>query len=322
VIPLRWGVLGVSELVGRKAVLPALRRSPTAELVAIASRDPRRAEAEAEAFGAPRAYGSYAELVADPDVEAVYIPLPNGLHLEWTLASVAAGKHVLCEKPLACTAADARVMADAAREAGVILMEAYMTAFHTRAQRLVQLAREGVLGEVRSSRASFTFPNRDPANHRWLSEMGGGALLDVGIYCLEPLLAIGGDPVEVAAQQVAAASGVDTTFTGWLRFEGGATASFLVSFEAPEWQHLEVVGTQARLEVDTAFTAGPADRDIVLHHVDGRQEVIDGGACDSYLAMVEHFASAVRGEAALLRPPAASIRTLAVIDRLREAAGR
>ncbi|HZP26062.1 MAG TPA: Gfo/Idh/MocA family oxidoreductase, partial [Dehalococcoidia bacterium] len=125
--PLRWGVLGVSGLVGRRAVLPALAASPTASLKAIASRDPARAEAEAQIFGAERAYGSYEALLADPEVEAIYIPLPNGLHCEWTLKAAAAGKHVLCEKPLACNAEEAWRMSEACRQAGVQLMEAYMT---------------------------------------------------------------------------------------------------------------------------------------------------------------------------------------------------
>ena len=318
--PLRWGVLGVSELVGRKAVLPALQRSETAQLVAVASRDSARASVEASAFGAARAYGSYDQLLDDPDVEAVYIPLPNGLHAEWTLAAVRAGRHVLCEKPLARSAAEAQRMEEAATKAGVTLMEAYMSAFHPRLQRAIALAQEGALGRLRSLRTVFTFPNRDPSNHRWLPEMGGGALLDVGIYCLEPLLAVAGDPLSVAARRVQSPSGVDATFSAWLEFADDLTASLLVSFEAPTVQRLEFNGTEAELKLERTFTAGEDDRLIDLLHADGRRESIDAGGCDPYLAMIEHFTAVVRGESPSRRPAQASVRTLAVLDRLREAA--
>ena len=318
---MRWGILGVSGMVGRLAVLPALRDSPTAALVAIASRDAARAQAEADAFGAARAYGSYAALLDDAEVEAVYIPLPNALHREWTIAALRSGRHVLCEKPLACTAAEAVAMAEAAQSSRRTLMEAYMTAFHPRARRAVELAREGALGKLQAMRSVFTFPNRDPLNHRWLAEMGGGALLDVGIYCLEPLLKIGGEPVRVAGSSIAAPSGVDASFSGWLEFDDGLTASFLASFDAPELQRLEVVGSEAAIACGTAFTAGAHDNLIDIQHRDGRRESLDAGACNPYLAMVEHFARVVAGEEESLRPPADSVRTLAVIDRVRATAG-
>jgi predicted dehydrogenase len=307
-------------MVGRLAVLPALCRSSTAELVAIGSRELARAEAESAAFGAGRPYASYDAVLADPDVEAVYIPLPNALHHEWTIAALDSRKHVLCEKPLACSAAEAERMADAAARSDRVLMEAYMAGFHPRLQKAVALARAGVLGRVQSLRSVFTFPNRDPLNYRWLPAMGGGALLDVGVYCLDPLLVIAGEPVRVAAARIDAPSGVDTTFSGWLAFEGGVTASFVASFDAPEQQRLEIIGSEAILSFDRSFTAGEHDRTLTLSHRDGRVEQIDAGGCDPYLAMVEHFARVVRGEEASLRPPELSIRTLRVIDRLREAA--
>jgi predicted dehydrogenase len=308
-------------MVGRLAVLPAMSRSSTAELVAIGSRDHARAEAEAAAFGARNAYASYDAVLADLAVEAVYIPLPNALHHDWTIAALAAGKHVLCEKPLACSAGDAERMTEAARRAGLVLMEAYMAGFHPRLRKAVELARAGVLGRVQSLRSVFTFPNRDPLNHRWVAAMGGGALLDVGVYCLDPVLAIAGDPVRVAASRIDAPSGVDITFSGWLAFEDGMTASFLASFDAAEQQRFEIAGSEAVLSFDRSFTAGEPDRTLTLAYRDGREEQIDAGGHDSYLAMVEHFARVVRGEERSMRPPELSIRTLRVIDRLRDAAG-
>ena len=344
--PLRWGVLGVSELVGRKAVLPALQRSLTAELVAIGSRDPERARAEAARFGAPRWYNDYGAVLADPEVEAVYLPLPNSLHLPWALAAARAGKHVLCEKPLACNAAEAREIAAACQAGGVVLMEAYMTPFHPRSEAVLQIARSGRLGALRFAHTAFTFTASSPppppgftaenaeirstilsapsapsavktVNYRWLPEMGGGALLDVGIYCLTPLIAMAGrEPVRVAAQSVTGPSGIDVSFSGWLGFGDGFTASFEASFEAPELQLLEVVGTEAHLVVERAFTAGPADTAINLAYRDGREETVTSAGNDPYQAMVEHFAAVVRGDATLLRTPADSIAMLELLDRL------
>lgn len=314
---LRWGILGVSELVGRKAVLPALQRSPTAELVAIGSRDPERARSEVSRFGARHAYGDYASVLADPDVEAVYLPLPNALHLEWTVRAAEAGKHVLCEKPLACNTAEAREMAKACEATGVVLMEAYMTPFHPRSTRTLELAR--TLGDLRFARTAFTFTADDPErkNYRFDSKMGGGALLDVGIYCLAPLLAIAGrEPQRVAASAVLAPEGIDASFTGWLDFGGGFTASFQTSFEAPERQMLEVVGTEAVLSIeDQAFTPGPNDTAL---SVGGKAVTCE--ANDPYQAMVEHFADVVRGEANPARTPQDSIQMMALLDRLRAAA--
>ncbi len=320
--PLRWGVLGVSEVAGRKAVLPALRDSPTADLVAVASRDEGRASQEAQHFGARRAYGSYADLLADPEIEAVYLPLPNSMHHEWTIAAARAGKHVLCEKPLACTAADAEAMAAACTTSGVLLMEAYMTPFHPRSARLIELARSGALGELRFARAAFTFPLDDPANHRWQPEMGGGSLLDVGIYCLAPLLAIAGqEPQNVAAQAFLADSGVDASFSGWLGFPGGFSATFQTSFETGERQTMEIAGTEGAIVVDRAFTPSTADLHIWLTKRDGSDQIVVSEGSNPYLAMVEHFAAVTRGAESSRRPPEESIALLHLLDRLRAAAG-
>ncbi len=319
--PLRWGILGVSEQVGRKAVLPAFCQSPTADLVAIASRDSERARQEAERFDAGRAYGSYADLLADPEVEAVYIPLPNALHCAWTIAAARAGKHVLCEKPLACTPTEAEEMASTCAAARVVLMEAYMTPFHPRSVRIVELARSGALGELRFARTAFTFPLDDPTNHRWRPEMGGGSLLDVGIYCLAPLLAAAGQaPADIAAQAVMADSGVDASFSGWLGFPGGFNAAFQTSFETSERQTIEIAGTEGAIVVDHAFTPSTVDLHIWLTKRDGSDQIVVSEGNNPYLAMVEHFAAVVRGDESSRRPPAESIALLRLLDRLRAAA--
>ncbi|MGI8807820.1 MAG: Gfo/Idh/MocA family protein [Acidimicrobiales bacterium] len=306
----RWGVLGFRSHVARHAVLPALAASPTSELVASASRD---------TLGT--GFDPYHRLLADPAVEAVYLPLPNNLHHEWTLRAAEAGKHVLCEKPLACSAAQAAEMVVACEAAGVVLMEAYMSPFHPRAAALAELVAKGGLGDLRFGRSTFTFTHRDRADYRWRPEMGGGALLDVGVYCLAPLLdAAGRPPVTVAATEVRSETGVDASFSGWLDFGTGFTAGFAVSFEAPERQHLELVGTRATALVDDAFAAGaPGQRGRVLLE-NGGVEILSGDDDDPYRQMLEHFDAVVRGRTEAMRPPSASVELLAVVDRLREAA--
>ena len=313
--PLRWGVLGASSTVARLAVIPALAASPKASLVAVASLSGEAQDGDA------RVHASYDDLLADPDVEAVYIPLPNHLHRPWTEQAAAAGKHVLCEKPLAPDAADAAAMARACEEAGVLLAEAYMTPFHPRARALVEEVRNGRVGEIRSAEASFSFPLRDEANHRWRPECGGGALLDVGIYCLSPIVEIAGRmPSHVSAAARSTAGGVDASFAAFLDFEDGFSAHVWCSFEAPERQSLTVTGTTGRVAVETAFTAGPAETSFVVTDMDGAARVVETGGADPYRGMVDHFATVVRGGSSLRRPPAASVELLALMDRLRAAA--
>jgi len=321
-VTLAWGVIGATSVVATQAVLPALRSSCSAVLAAVASRDGNAAAGVAEAFGADRSYGRYEDVLTDERVEAVYVPLPNGLHLEWVVRAAQAGKHVLCEKPLACTAAEAGEMADACAAAGVHLMEAYMTPFHPRAEALSGLLAAGALGEVRFARSAFTFPLEDAGNHRWRSEMGGGALLDLGVYCLTPLVEAGGGlPDRMAARAVRASSGVDASFSGWLEFPSGLAAAFCASFEAPERQHLELVGTAATALVDTPFAGGAEGAVVHLVHRDGRQGDVDAPSRDPYLGMVEHFAAVVAGDAEPRRTPEDSVALLGLLDDLRAAAG-
>jgi len=317
---LGWGVIGATSHVAQKAVLPAILASSTARLVAVASE--RAADSPAVRRGAARIYRTYAALLDDPEVEAVYVPLPNSLHREWVERAAAAGKHVLCEKPLAPTVADAEAMTEACAAAGVTLLEAYMTPFHPRAEAIEALVTSGRLGALLFGRAVFTGTLDRPDDHRWRPEMGGGALLDVGIYCIAPLLAAAGSPpARVEAAALLAKSGVDVAFSGWLHWGDGFTAAIECSFDAPERQSLEIVGTDAAVHVDRAHTPGPADGSISLRHRDGRTEEIVAGGADPYRAMIEHFHAVVRGDVAPRRSAADSVALLAVLERLREAAG-
>ena len=312
--PLRWGVLGATSTVARRAVIPAIGSSPKADLVAVAS-------LSGVEMGEVRVHGSYEALLGDDEVEAVYIPLPNHLHRQWTEKAAAAGKHVLCEKPLASTAADAVAMAATCADAGVVLAEAYMTPFHPRSRALFDEVGQGRLGSLREARAGFTFPLRDPANHRWDPTCGGGALLDVGVYCLAPLLDLGAaEPQRVSAHASLAPSGVDRTFSAMLEFPGDFTAHVWCSFEMPEEQVLAVAGTSGAIRIDRAYTPGVDDVSFAVDGADGERCVVESGGADPYRGMIDHFQTVVRGGSRLRRPPSASIRVLRLIDRLREAA--
>ncbi|HEX9258905.1 MAG TPA: Gfo/Idh/MocA family oxidoreductase, partial [Acidimicrobiales bacterium] len=208
--PLKWGVLGSRSNIWNGALRPAMEASDICEIGSLGSRG---------------GTVSYEDVLADASVEAVYIPLPNGMHREWAERCAAAGKHVLCEKPLAPTADDAAAMADACAAAGVILAEAYFAPFHPRAARLMQMAQDGDLGELRSLRAHFSFNKPDLEDYRWNPDQGGGSLLDVGIYCIEPMLAASGRRAEdvgaVSATAHRTDRGVDAVFHAWLDLGDG-----------------------------------------------------------------------------------------------------
>ena len=314
--PVRFGVLGATSRIAQKAVLPALSREPSCSVVATAS----LSGDDYDRFGADSSYRSYQELLDDPSVDGVYIPLPNSLHEQWTIKAADVGKHVLCEKPLASTAPEAARMARACDDAGVRLMEAYMTPFHPRSEALTRWLSEGRLGELRFAHSSFTFKLGTP-DHRWRADMGGGALLDVGIYCLAPLLqAAGRAPRELMASAVMR-DDVDASFSGRLDFGEGFTAAFECSFEAPFHQLLRITGTEAALVLERAFTHGFQETKILRRLRDGTMEEINCGGADPYQAMVAHFADVVRGRAEPARPPAASIELLELEDRLKASAG-
>ncbi len=315
----RWGVLGVAGIAVR-AVIPAMQRARNARLVAIASRAAARAEEAAQRLGFSRAHGSYEALLEDPDVSAVYIPLPNSLHREWVLRCAEAGKHVLCEKPLALTAADCREMIDACRRRGVHLMEAFMYRFHPRTLRVAQLAAEGALGEVRLVRASFTFAVQQPANIRLRADLGGGALYDVGCYTINVSRMLLGEPEEVTAFGQIGESGVDELVGGVLRFDGGRVAVIDCGLRISRRQEYEVVGTQGRLTVPAAFLPGTADAEI--HLVRGTESsVLTVPGVDEYQCMVEQFGDAVLSDSPPGLSPDDAVGTVRVIEALHASLG-
>jgi predicted dehydrogenase len=287
---LGWGILGAA-WIAERAVLPAIVASSNGRLVAIASRNPGRAQRMAAETSA-RVSESYEALLADPQVDAVYIPLVNNLHREWTLRAFAAHKHVLCEKPLAMDAAEAEEMAAAATSAGMHLMEAFMYRFHPRIRDFIDGLRD-----VLQVRASFGFSLEDRSNYRLRPELGGGALLDVGCYTVNVARWILGEPEDVLAR--ARVAGVDMTVSALLQFSRGQTASLWASFESPEEQELTVVTAKGVHRLENPFTY--------------RQEA------DQYQLMVESFADSVLHDRAVAIPPTESIANMRVLDRIREA---
>lgn len=292
---LRWGVISTANI-GRWAVNPAIRASRNGELTAIASRDEGRARDFAAQWEIPKHYGNYAALLADDSVDAVYIPLPNSLHREWSVRAAAAGKHVLCEKPLAMTEAECAEMQSAAEAAGITFMEAFMYRFHPRTERVLQLLRDGVLGELKMIRSVFTFRLTRPDNIRLDPHLGGGALMDVGCYCVNLSRTMAGrEPIEVQAFASWSESGVDNMMSGTMRFDDDLLATFECGLNTKRRESYEIAGTDAYLRVPDAFLPGTDDVVIEEYRDDGEPvlHTIDG--TDEYRLMVEHFADSALG---------------------------
>jgi xylose dehydrogenase (NAD/NADP) len=318
----RWGVLS-SAKIGRVAVIPAIVKSGNGTLHAVASRSLEKAQELARKSGAARAYGSYEALLDDGAVDAVYVPLPNHLHKPWTLRALAAGKHVLCEKPLALDAIEAQEMAAAARASGLLLMEAFMYRFHPRSRRIKRLVEEGAIGEPRRVRTAFCFRLREPENVRLRPEMGGGALMDVGCYGVNVARwMLGAEPEAVQAQAVVGPSGVDVEFVGLLRFDAGRLAVVEASFASALQQTYTVVGSEGAIDLPhDAFVPRERKARFALRGVgDERGRVHTMRGADEYRLMVEHFADAVQGRTVLDLSLSDSVANMRVLDALAEAA--
>ena len=275
----RWGILSTANI--NEKVLAGVSGSPAVEVAAVGSRSRESAERFAAAHDIPRAHGSYEELLADPEVEAVYIPLPNGMHVEWTLAALAAGKHVLCEKPLSPRADEVERCFDAAEQAGLVLSEGFMWRHHPQADRLVSLVREGAIGELRLVRAAFSFPLGRFPDVRWDAELDGGALLDVGCYCVSgSRLLAGAEPERVNGEAVMAESGVDAVFE--------------CGFDLPPRDELEAIGSEGSLFLDDPWHS--LEPRIELRGGDGSLELIEVERANPYRLELEDVSAAIRGE--------------------------
>ncbi len=318
----RWGVLGCADIAVRK-VIPALQASERGEVLALASRDDQRATATAAQLGIPRSYGSYEALLADPDVETVYIPLPNHLHREWTIRAAESGKHVLCEKPLAMNAAEAGEMIDACAAAGVLLMEAFMYRVHPLWRRVHDLVGDGAIGQLLAIQAFFSYRNVDPTNIRNIAAYGGGAVMDIGCYPINVARWLfGAEPDEVrAVVRRDPDFGTDVLTSAVLEF-AGRQATFTCSTQIEDHQRVDLVGTAGRLVVEIPFNI-PPDRATRLLRIAGGDppvapatEVIEVPAADPYGVQGDAFAAAVRDGTPVPIPPTDAIGTLTVIERI------
>ena len=320
--PVTWGVLGVADIAIAK-VIPAMAGCVNGRVDAIASRSGERAAAAAAQLGIERSYGSYEQLLADPGIEAVYIPLPNHLHLEWTVAAAAAGKHVLCEKPLALTAAEAGRMVTACERAGVLLMEAFMYRLHPLWQAARDAVTDGSIGELRAVQAVFSYHNVDPADIRNQRSTGGGALYDIGCYAIDVARWLfGTEPISVAAAiRRDRRFGTDVVTSGLLDF-GRGHATFTCATQLEPNQRVEIIGTAGRLVVEIPFNI-PPDRPTRLLCIAGGEppvapgiETVEIAAADPYAVQADAFSAAIRAGTPPPIPTADAVANLAVIERL------
>lgn len=317
----RWGILSTSWF-ARTKVIPALRKCEHVELTAIASRDLAKARAVAAELGIPKAYGSYDELLADPDVDVIYNPGPNHLHVPWSIRALEAGKHVLCEKPIGMNAAEATKLLEVARKRPKQkAMEAFMYRLHPQWRRAVQIVRDGGVGEARVVQSFFSYYNDDPANIRNNPEIGGGGLMDIGCYNISfARLVFGAEPTRVVGT-----IDLDPTFktdrmtSGLLDF-GQQTSTFTCSMQLEPYQRANIIGTEGRVEIEIPCNA-PPDRPCRIWHVrKGEIEEIVFPICDQYTLEADAFSLAVLNDAPVPTPLDDAVANMRVIDALVESA--
>ena len=313
-----WGLMSTAPINDR--ILEAAKESDLAEVVAVGSRDAERAKGYARERGIPRAHGSYDELLADAEVEAVYISLPNGLHVEWTLRALEAGKHVLVEKPLSRRAEEVERVFDVADSAGLVVSEGFMWRHHPQTAKLVQLLEEGTIGALRLVRVGFSFPleiDRGPNDARFSAELDGGALMDLGCYCISAIRLVAGEPASLAGKQVVGPTGVDVIFTGSFTHADEVLSHFDCSFVVPRRAELEVLGEEGSLFLTTPFVITSPGIEL-RRDGDVKQVVVE--QADSYRLELENVGAAIRGEEPLLLGREDAVAQARTIEALYESA--
>ncbi len=298
--------------------LAGARQSSALEVCAVASRDLAVAERYAAEHSLERAFGSYEAMLADPGIEAVYVSLPNSLHVEWSIRALQAGKHVLCEKPLSRCADEVRRAFDVAEREGRLLMEAFMYRHNPQTRRLTELIADGAVGRVRLVRAGFSFFTDDPANIRLSRPLDGGALMDVGCYCVNSSRLIGGEPVRVSAEQQLDGDGVDVVFAGTMRFDGDLVAQFDAGLALAGRDELEVVGEHGALFLDDPWHCR---RPVIELRREGQTELIEVESVSSYMLEAENLSAAIRGEQEPLLGRVDAVGQATTIEALYRAAG-
>jgi predicted dehydrogenase len=306
----RWGVLGAARIATTK-VIPAMRQCRAAEVIAIASRDRERARSVAAELGVPRAYGSYEELLADPEVEAIYNPLPNHLHVPWSIRAAERGKHVLCEKPIALTAREALTLLDVRNRTGVLIQEAFMIRSHPQWVRAIEMVASGRIGTVRAVIGAFSYSNEDAANIRNIAEYGGGALMDIGCYLIHTArLVFGREPRRVAGLlDLDPRFGTDRLASVMLDFGSGHAVGTCGTQMVP-YQRVHILGATGRIDIEIPFNAPPA-RPCRLF-LDGT--AIETEACDQYAIQADRFSEAISSGSRAPYPLEDSVMNMAVIE--------
>jgi len=317
---IRWGILGAANI-GRK-VIPAIHQAHNSVVAAVASRDQAKARAYADELNIPQAYGSYEALLNDPAIDAIYIPLPNGLHYEWSLKCAAAGKPVLCEKPLTSNATEARELVEVFERAGLTFAEAFMYRHHPMTRRVVELIRGGAIGQVSIIAAAFTFPIRRETDVRLNTDLAGGALMDVGCYPVSLMRMVTGEEPDAvtAIANFGGASQVDETLSGVFHFPSGAIGHFDCGFRTFFTNAYEVRGTTGKITIEPSFTMPPDHpttiRLITQDGATNRVEEIEIAPANSYQLMVEDFAAAIQEKRPPLYDGRDAILQMQAIDRL------
>jgi D-xylose 1-dehydrogenase (NADP+, D-xylono-1,5-lactone-forming) len=288
--PVRWGIISTALI--NRLVIPPAQSSAKVELVAVASRDQARADDYAREWGIERAYGSYEALLEDPEIEAVYISLPNSLHCPWSIRALEAGKHVLCEKPMSRREADVTEAFDVADRNGRYLMEAFMYRHHPQTRKVQELVRAGAIGNLRAVRAAFSFSLDDAMNVRLRADVDGGGLMDVGCYCVSGCRLVAGEPQRVHGEQVTGPTGVDVVFAGTMRFGDDVVGEFDCGLSLPSRDELEVMGSDGSLFLDDPWHAREP---VIERRRDGEVERIEVERADSYGLELENLSDAIRG---------------------------
>jgi xylose dehydrogenase (NAD/NADP) len=313
--PVKWGIISTADI--NRKVIPGAHASPKVELVAVASREQGRADEYARTWEIERAFGSYDALLADPDVEAVYISLPNTMHCEWSVKALEAGKHVLCEKPMSRHADEVAAAFDVAERTGLHLSEAFMYRHNPQTAKAKELVEQGAIGELRLVRSAFGYSLYDQDNIRLRTDVEGGALMDVGCYNVSGSRLFGGEPVKAFGEAWFGPSGTDWVFAGTLRFPGDVIATFDCGTAMVERDELEAIGSEGSLFLDDPWhCSAPA----IELRKDGKTERIELEREDSYRLELENVSDAIRGEAELLLGRDDAIGQARTLEALHEAA--
>jgi xylose dehydrogenase (NAD/NADP) len=311
----KWGIISTADI--NRKVIPGAHASPKVELVAVASRDEARAAEYAKTWEIERSYGSYDALLADPEIEAVYISLPNTLHCEWSIKALEAGKHVLCEKPLSRHVDEAEAAFDAADRTGFLLSEAFMYRHNPQTKRAKELVDGGAIGELRLIRSSFSYSLYDVDNIRLRTEVEGGSLMDVGCYTVSGSRLFGGEPEKAYGEAWFGPSGTDWVFGGTLRFPGDVIALFDCGTALPNRDELEAIGSEGSLFLDDPWHCNAP---VIELRRDGKTERIEVEPVDSYRLELENLCDAIRGEGELLLGRADAVGQARALEALHESA--